>query len=171
MPARPVGATMKPSKNEKESDKIPVASYRKARHFYEILETYEAGISLEGPEVKALRGGQASLEGSFGRAEGGEVYLFNFYIPPYKFARLELEADPRRKRRLLLHRREIDKIAGSLQTKGLTLVPLEVFFRRGWAKVVVGLARGKKGPDRREDLKKKAVAREAENSFKGSYKG
>ncbi len=161
---------MKASKSEKESDKIPVATYRKARHFYDILETFEAGLSLEGPEVKSLRGGQASLEGSFGRAEGNEVYLFNFYIPPYRFARPDAEADPRRKRRLLLHRREIDKIAGSLQTKGLALVPLEVYFRSGWAKVVVGLARGKKGADRREDLKKKAVAREAEKSFRGSYK-
>ncbi|HVA65353.1 MAG TPA: SsrA-binding protein SmpB [Elusimicrobiota bacterium] len=162
---------MKPSKDEKESDKISVSTYRKARHFYEILETYEAGISLEGPEVKALRGGQASLDGSFGRAEGGDIYLFNFYIPPYRYATQNTDADPRRKRRLLLRRREIDKITGSLQIKGLTLVPLEVYFRRGWAKVAVGLARGKKGPDRREALKKKAAAREAEKSFKGSYKG
>ncbi len=161
---------MKASKSEKDSDKIPVATYRKARHFYDILETYEAGISLAGPEVKSLRSGQASLEGSFGRADHGDIYLFNFYIPPYKFAG-QTESDPRRKRRLLLRRQEIHKIAGSLQAKGLTLVPLEVYFRRGWAKVVMGLAKGKKGPDRREDLKKKALAREAEKSFKGSYKG
>ncbi|MHB2026622.1 MAG: SsrA-binding protein SmpB [Elusimicrobiota bacterium] len=161
---------MKTKGDEKSGEKIPVAGYRKARQFYEILETYEAGLSLSGPEVKSLRGGRASLDGCFGREESGELYLFNFYIQPYEFSPRD-EIDSRRKRKLLFHRREIVRITASLQTKGLTLVPLEIYFRRGWAKVLMALGRGKKGPDRRDDLKKKAVAREAEKSFKGRYRG
>ncbi|MDE2040299.1 MAG: SsrA-binding protein SmpB [Elusimicrobia bacterium] len=153
----------------KSDDKRVVATHRKARAIYEILETYEAGLSLLGSEVKSLRGGRASLDGCFGRLDGGQLSLFNFYIPPYQFATVS-PPDPRRSRRLLMHRRELDRLSGRLQGKGLTLVPLEVYFRRGWAKVLLGLARGKKGPDRREDLKKRATAREAEKSFKGSYR-
>ena len=154
-----------------EPEKKVVATHRKARQYYEILETFEAGLSLLGPEVKSLRAGHASLDGCFGRTQGGELQLFNFYIPPYSFNTSVEPLDPRRSRKLLLHRGEIDRIAGKLQTKGLTLVPLEVYFRAGWAKVSLGLARGKTGPDRREDLKKKDSAREAERSFKGKYKG
>ena len=155
-----------------ETDKKVVASHRKARQYYEILETYEAGLALLGPEVKSLRLGKASLDGCFGRANGsGELQLFNFYIPPYSFNTSSEPLDPRRSRKLLLHRAEIEKITGKLLTKGLTLVPLEVYFRKGWAKVSLGLARGKTGPDRRADLKKKDLTREAEKSFKGKYKG
>lgn len=151
-------------------DKRVVATHRKARMYYDILEIFEAGLSLLGGEVKSLRGGHASLDGCFGRQDGDDLYLFNFYIPPYQFT-TTTPPDPRRTRRLLLHRQEINKISGKLKTKGLTLVPLEIYFRRGWAKVSLGLAKGKKGPDRRDDLKKRAVAREAEKSFKGSYRG
>lgn len=151
-------------------DKLVVASHRKARAIYEILETYEAGLSLKGSEVKALRQGRASLDGCFGRHDAGQLFLFNFYIPPYTFATTDVP-EPRRSRKLLMHRSEIDKIVGKLQMKGLTLVPLEVYFKNGWAKVALGLARGKKGPDRRDDLKKKAQTREAEKSFKGAYRG
>jgi len=154
----------------KPDDKQVVATNRKARMLYDILETFEAGVSLKGSEVKALRSGRATLDGCYGRLDGADLFLFNFYIPPYQFATVDVP-DPRRSRKLLLHRREIDKIANSLQVKGLTLVPLEVYFRRGWAKVALGLARGKKNADRREDLKKKATAREAEKSFKGAYRG
>ncbi len=153
-----------------ETDKKIVATHRKARQYYEILETFEAGLALLGPEVKSLRLGKASLDGCFGRANGDELQLFNFYIPPYSFNTASEPLDPRRSRKLLLHRAEIEKIAGKLQTKGLTLVPLEVYFRKGWAKVSLGLARGKTGPDRRADLKKKDMAREAEKSFKGKFK-
>ncbi|MDD5629499.1 MAG: SsrA-binding protein SmpB [Elusimicrobia bacterium] len=152
-------------------DKQVVATHRKARHFYEVLEVFEAGLCLAGPEVKSLREGRASLDGCFGRHEGRELFLFNFYIPPYKFNTASQPMDPRRTRKLLMSRAQIDRIGRSLQTKGLTLVPLEVYFRRGWAKVALALARGKKGPDRRDDLKKKAAAREAEKSFKGKYRG
>jgi SsrA-binding protein len=156
---------------KKELDaKLVVATNRKARMYYDVVETFEAGVSLLGSEVKSLRAGRATLDGCYGRLDGDDLFLFNFYIPPYQFATVS-PPDPRRTRKLLLHRREIDKIAGKLQTKGLTLVPLEIYFKRGWAKVALGLARGKKGGDRREDLKKRAVAREAEKSFKGSYKG
>lgn len=161
---------MSAAKKKEEPDKTVVASHRKARQFYEILETYEAGLALLGPEVKALRSGRGQLDGCFGREDGGELFLHNFYIPPYQFTTAEAP-DTRRIRKLLLHAKEVSKIAGKLQTKGLTLIPLEVYFKRGWAKVLLGLAKGKKGPDRRDDLKKRDQAREAEKSFKGRYRG
>lgn len=161
---------MATSKKKELPEKTVVASHHKARQFYEILETYEAGLALLGPEVKSLRSGRGQLDGCFGREDKGELFLHNFYIPPYQFTSAEAP-DPRRVRKLLLHAKETSKIAGKLQTKGLTLIPLEVYFKRGWAKVLMGLARGKKGPDRRDDLKKRDLAREAEKSFKGRYRG
>jgi len=151
----------KGEKKDAEAKQV-VATHRKARQFYEILEVVEAGLCLSGPEVKSLREGRASLDGCFGRHEGRELFLFNTASQPL---------DARRTRKLLMSRAQIDRIGRSLQTKGLTVVPLEVYFRRGWAKVALALARGKKGPDRRDDLKKKAVAREAAQSFKGKYRG
>jgi SsrA-binding protein len=163
---------MNKKKEKKDDDKQIVASHRKARQFYEILEVFEAGLQLSGPEVKSLREGRASLDGCFGRLEAGELFLFNFYIPPYRFhTDAAAPIDTRRTRKLLMKHQEIERITRNLQVKGLTLIPLEVYFRRGWAKAAIGLARGKSGPDRRNDLKKKAVAREAEKSFKGKYKG
>ena len=163
---------MNTDKRKEDDGKQIVASHRKARQFYEILEVFEAGLQLAGPEVKSMREGRASLDGCFGRLEAGELFLFNFYIPPYRFhTDAAAPLDPRRTRKLLMKRGEIERIARSLQTKGFTLIPLEVYFRRGWAKASLALARGKRGPDRREDLKKKAVAREAEKSFKGKYRG
>lgn len=156
---------------DKEDDKKTVATHRKARQFYEIIEVFEAGLALKGPEVKALRKGQASLDGCFGRADKGELWLENFYIPPYSFATNLEPLDPRRKRKLLLHAAEARKIEGKITTKGLTLIPLEVYFRHGWAKVALGLAKGKTGADRRDDVKKKDIRREAEKSFKGAYRG
>lgn len=152
-------------------EKVVVATHRKARHYYEILETYEAGLSLLGPEVKSLRRGHASLDGCFGRTSEGGLFLFNFYIPPYAYNTAAEPLDPRRNRKLLLHRQEIAKIADKVKTKGLTLIPLEVYFKKGWAKVALGLARGKTAPDMRESIKKRVLKREAEKSFKGSYKG
>ncbi len=159
----------KAKEKAKKDEKVVVATHRKARQFYEILESLEAGLSLKGSEVKSLRSGHASLDGCFGRVENGELYLFNFYIPPYQFTTQDAP-DPRRSRKLLLHRQEINKIAGKLQTKGLTLVPLEVYFRRGWAKVQLGLAKGRKDQDRREEMTKRTLAREAEKSFKGKFR-
>lgn len=156
----------------KADEKTTVATHRKARQFFEILETFEAGLVLAGPEVKALRSGQASLDGCFARSgEDGALWLENFYIPHYAYNTNNEPLDPRRKRKLLMHKNEFAKIGSKIKTKGLTLVPLEVYFRRGWAKVALGLAKGKTGVDRRDDLKKKALRREAEKSFKGSYRG
>ena len=156
-------------KDKKEERKI-VATHRKARLYYEIVETLEAGLQLKGGEVKALRKGQCSLDGCFGRPDGGALWLENFYIPPYIFATNSEPLDPRRKRKLLLHGNEIAKIEGKLAIKGLTLIPLEVYFKNGWAKVALGLAKGKTGADRRDDLRKKDARRDAEKSFKGSYR-
>jgi SsrA-binding protein len=161
----------KDKKDGKPDEKKTVATHRKARQFYEILEVIEAGLQLRGAEVKSLRQGRASLDGCFGRIDGDELWLENFYIPPYSFATGDDVPDPRRKRKLLLHAAEIGKIGGKLTTKGLTLVPLEVYFRKGWAKVALGLAKGKTGADRRDDLKAKAERRDAEKSFKASYRG
>ena len=155
----------------KDDDKKTVATNRKARKFYEILEVIEAGVELRGPEVKSLRGGHASLDGCFGRVADGELWLENFYSPPYSYATNVEPLDPRRKRKLLLHAAELAKISNKLAVKGQTLIPLEVYFRRGWAKVALGLAKGKTGADRRDDLKKKAERRDAEKSFKGAYRG
>ena len=158
------------SKDNKDEKKV-VATNRKARQFYEILDVLEAGLQLAGPEVKSLRGGQASLDGCYARPnDKGELYLHNFYIPPYVFATLLEPLDTRRNRKLLLHGAEIRKIIGKLTTKGLTLIPLEVYFKNGWAKVSLGMAKGKTGADRRDSMKKKDLRREAEKSFKGSYR-
>ena len=155
---------------DKDDDKKTVATHRKARLHYEIIEVIEAGLQLRGPEVKALRKGQCSLDGCFGRPDAGALWLENFYIPPYIFATNSEPLDPRRKRKLLLHKNELGKIQGKLTTKGLTLIPLEVYFKNGWAKVALGLAKGKTGADRRDDLRKKDARRDAEKSFKGSYR-
>lgn len=156
---------------DKDGDKKTVATHRKARQFYEIIDVIEAGLQLRGPEVKSLRKGQCSLDGCFGRPDGGALWLENFYIPPYTFATNIEPLDPRRKRKLLLHKAELGKLEGKLTTKGLTLIPLEVYFKNGWAKVALGLAKGKTGADRRDDLRKKDARRDAEKSFKGSYRG
>lgn len=163
-----------PSKDkdkEKKDARKTVASHRKARHYYEILEVVEAGIELKGPEVKSLRKGQCSLDGCFARADNGEMWLENFYIPPYSYATAIEPIDPRRKRKLLLGRHELDKLISKLTTKGLTVVPLEAYFKNGWAKVALALCRGKTGADIRETLKKKAIRDDAEKSFKGVYRG
>lgn len=156
---------------DKDADKKTVATHRKARQFYQIIEVIEAGLQLRGPEVKSLRKGQCSLDGCFGRPDGGALWLENFYIPPYTFATNIEPLDPRRKRKLLLHKAELGKLEGKLTTKGLTLIPLEVYFKNGWAKVALGLAKGKTGADRRDDLRKKDQRRDMEKSFKGAYRG
>jgi SsrA-binding protein len=140
-----------------------VARNRKARHEYEVLEEYEAGLVLKGAEVKSLRDGKASFTDSFARVEAGEVWLHNLHITPYEAAQLD-RPDPKRPRKLLLHRRQIQRLATKTNEMGFTLVPLDIHFRRGHAKVTLALARGKKQYDRREDLKKKAMKREAERA-------
>ena len=140
-----------------------VATNRRARHDYEIIDDFEAGIVLTGSEVKSLRAGKADLKDSFAHVRDGEVWPVNAYIAPYSFAR-EGGHDPERSRKLLLHRREIDRIAGSLAEKGLTLVPMRLYFKDGKAKVQVGLGRGKRTIDKRGDLPRREHEREMERA-------
>lgn len=144
-----------------------VARNRKARHEYEILETYEAGMELKGPEVKSLRDGGVSFQDAFARVDGGEVWLHSLHISPYEQAN-RFNQDPVRPRRLLLHRNQIRQLAVQTDEKGLTLVPLEIYFKRGYAKVLLAVARGKKLHDKRETLKRKQQEREAERAM-GKY--
>src|SRR5882672_3983790 len=139
----------------------PAISNRKARHAYEILETFEAGLVLQGPEVKSLRAGKASLQESFARVENGEIFLYHMNITPYSYTH-HTDLNPDRTRKLLLHKQQIDKLSGRVQERGYTLVPLEVYFnKQGIAKISLALARGKRGPDKRETIKKRDLEREA----------
>lgn len=142
---------------------------KKARHDYAILETYEAGIALLGTEVKSLREGRANLRDSFGVMHNGEVILRGLHISPYSHTS-ERNLDPRRDRKLLLKKREIRKLIGKVQEKGLTLVALKIYFNdRGLAKVTLGLARGKRTYDKRHDLAERDAKRQVERAMK--YKG
>lgn len=145
--------------DRKTKTREPVIQNRRARHDYLVLQTYQAGIALAGSEVKSIRAGKASLAESFGRLEGQEVFLSNMYITPYENSRIG-EIEPRRTRKLLLNRREIDEIARALGRRGLTLVPLKLYFKRGRVKVDLGLARGKKAFDKRDDLRRREAERE-----------
>ncbi|MFQ5678417.1 MAG: SsrA-binding protein SmpB [Gemmatimonadota bacterium] len=142
-----------------------MARNRKARHEYEILEEHEAGLVLRGCEVKSLRAGKASFTDSFARVDGGEAWLYNLHITPYESARLDVP-DPKRPRKLLLHRKEIRRLASETAERGLTLVPLEIHFRRGVAKVTLALARGRKVRDRRQELKRREMRREVERAVR-----
>ena len=134
-----------------EDSRKVVARNRKARHEYEILETFEAGMALKGPEVKSLRDGRASFQDSYAMVERGEVWLHSLHISPYEQAN-RFNEDPLRVRKLLLNRHEIRRLVGKVEEKGLTLVPLEIYFLRGRAKVQIALARGKKLHDKREEI-------------------
>ena len=149
---------------EKESTR-PIADNRKAFHDYHILETFEAGIALLGTEVKGIREGQANLRDSFARVDKGEVWLHNVHINPYSH-RGYVDHDPRRKRRLLLHRYEIRKLIGKTVEKGLTLVPTRLYFKNGKVKVSIALARGKQEHDKRETLRRREVDRETRAAVK-----
>lgn len=144
-----------------------IVSNRKARHEFHILDSMEAGLALQGTEVKALRDGKANLQDSFARFEAGELWLYNLHISPYE-AGNRFNHDPLRRRKLLLHRRELRKLVGQVEQKGLTLVPLDLHFRRGVAKVELGLVRGKKLHDKRETLKKRVAEREVARELKNS---
>lgn len=148
-----------------------VTRNRRAFHKYHILETFDGGLSLTGPEVKSLRGGDASLDDGFGRLDGGEVFLWNVHIAPYKQGSLHVEQNPTRRRKILLHKTEIKRLIGKMTVKGLTLVPLEIYFgESGYAKVKLGLAKGKNAPDQREDIKRKDLDRELRRDFSGRKK-
>lgn len=142
-----------------------IANNKKARHDYFIEDSYEAGIALCGTEVKSLRMGKCSIKESFVRVDKGEVFIYGMHISPYEKGNI-FNKDPLRVRKLLLHKYEINKLTGKLKEKGLTLVPLQVYFKDSLVKVEIGLARGKKLYDKRQDIAKKDQRREAEKDFK-----
>ncbi|HEY2066127.1 MAG TPA: SsrA-binding protein SmpB [Gemmatimonadaceae bacterium] len=138
---------------------VSIAKNRRARHDYTILDTYEAGVVLAGTEVKALREGRANLSDAYGIVRNGEIYLLNLHISPYERASYN-NHEPTRTRKLLLHKREIARLIGAIERQGLTLVPLELYFKRGIAKVAMALGKGKKLHDKREDAKSRDADRE-----------
>jgi SsrA-binding protein len=142
-----------------------IAQNRSARHEYEVLETLECGIMLVGSEVKSLRTGRLSLDEAYGRMKGGEVWLMGCDIPEYVQAN-RFNHEPRRPRKLLLHRREINKFASRAYEKGLTLVPLKMYFKDGKAKVLLGLCRGRQLHDKREKMKKADVKRDIDRAMR-----
>ena len=142
-----------------------IANNKKAYHDYFIEETYEAGIALHGTEVKSLRMGKCSIKESFVRIENEEVYIYGMHISPYEKGNI-FNRDPLRVKKLLLHKSEIRKMKGKIAEKGYTLVPLKVYFNRSLVKVEIGLAKGKKLYDKRQDIAKKDQRREAERDFK-----
>ena len=144
---------------------IPVARNKRARHDYEILETWEAGIVLTGTEVKSLRDGRAQVTDAYAVVKDGELWLLNAHIAPYAQGNI-WNHDPLRTRKLLLHHQEIEKLIGAVERKGLTLVALELYFKHGRAKVRIGLARGKKAHDKRADLKEREDEREMQRALK-----
>ncbi len=154
----------KPAKKpEKPAEKI-VAQNRAASYNYSLLDRYEAGLALVGTEVKTLREGKATLRDAYAEARGGEMWLMNCHIPEYQPGGLR-NHNPLRPRKLLMHRREIDKLAGQIQQKGLTVVPLRLYFRDGRAKCELALARGKKLYDRRQAEREKEARREAKEAI------
>ena len=149
----------------KEKGSRLIANNKKAYHDYFIEETYEAGIALHGTEVKSLRMGKCSIKESFVRIENEEVYIYGMHISPYEKGNI-FNRDPLRVKKLLLHKSEIRKMKGKIAEKGYTLVPLKVYFNRSLVKVEIGLAKGKKLYDKRQDIAKKDMRREAEREFK-----
>jgi len=143
-----------------------VTTNRKAFHDYHILEKYEAGISLFGTEVKSLREGRANLKDSYAIIKGAEAFLLNCHISPYSHGNIQ-NHEPLRTRKLLLHKKEIDKLGGKTQQQGLALIPLRIYFRNGKAKVEIGLGRGKRQYEKRAGIKEKEAKREIERHLKG----
>ncbi|MBQ1993152.1 MAG: SsrA-binding protein SmpB [Lachnospiraceae bacterium] len=149
---------------KKEALKL-VANNKKAYHDYFIEEKYECGLALHGTEVKSLRMGKCSIKEAFIRIENGEVFAYSMHISPYEKGNI-FNKDPLRVKKLLLHKQEINKLLGKIKEKGYTLVPLQVYFSNGKAKIEIGLARGKKLYDKREDIARKDQRRETEREFK-----
>ena len=148
---------------------IVIAQNKKAHHDYFIEETYEAGLVLQGTEIKSIRNGRVNLKDSFAKVEKGEVFLHNMHISPYEQGN-RYNHDPLRTRKLLLHRREINKLIGYTKEQGYTLVPLKLYIKNGFAKVELGVAKGKKKYDKREDMKRKEAQREIERAFRERQK-
>ena len=149
----------------KKKDDFLIANNKKAYHDFFIEDTYEAGVALHGTEVKSLRMGKCSIKESFVRIENGEVYIYGMHISPYEQGNI-FNKDPLRVKKLLLHKNEINKLNGKLAAQGYTIVPLKVYFKGSLVKVQIGLAKGKKLYDKRQDIAKKDQRREAEREFK-----
>jgi SsrA-binding protein len=152
-------------KTERELAQANITENRKAYHDYHLLETFEAGVVLLGTEVKAIREGRVNLRDSFARVENGEVFIYNVNISPYSH-RGYADHEPLRRRKLLLRREEIRKLIGKTVEKGMTLVPVRMYFKKGFVKVAVSLAKGKKEYDKRETLKRREVDRETRAAIK-----
>jgi SsrA-binding protein len=142
-----------------------VASNRRARHDYDVLDTFEAGIALTGSEVKSIRDGKIQLKDSYGRVQDGELWLHGVHIAPYAYAHGDNAHDPDRPRKLLLHRHEIDELMGRTQQDSLTMVPLAVYFKDGRAKVELALAKGRRRYDKRQAIAKRDADREADRAM------
>lgn len=153
-----------PEKREDENERL-ISQNRSARHEYEIIDTVECGIVLVGSEVKSLRNGKVTLDEAYGRVKGNEVWLVGCDIPEYVQAN-QFNHEPRRPRKLLLHRREIAKFAGRAFEKGLTLVPLKLYFKNGKAKLLLGVGKGKKLHDKRQDMKKRDAQRDISRAMR-----
>ncbi|MBD2292247.1 SsrA-binding protein SmpB [Anabaena sphaerica FACHB-251] len=143
-----------------------ISDNRQARYLYEILETYEAGIQLAGTEVKSIRAGKVNLQDGYALIRNGEAWLINVHISPYSSSGQYFNHEPRRTRKLLLHRLELRKLIGKVEQQGLTLVPLKMYLKRGWVKVSIGLCKGKKIHDKREDLKRRQDQRDIQRAMK-----
>jgi len=154
----------------REKGRKVIASNRKARHDYTIVDTYECGIRLLGTEVKSLRAGRASLVDAFAQEKDDEIWLYGLHIPEYAHGTWT-NHEPRRTRKLLMHRDEIDRLIGKTRETGLTLVPLSLYFNDGWAKLEIGLARGKKSYDKRDALSKRDADREIARAMGRRAKG
>ena len=154
-----------PEKSARETARKVIAENRKARHDYHVLETWEAGVSLLGTEVKAIREGRVNLRDSYARIHNGEVWMMNVHISPYSHRGSADHAEIR-ERKLLLNRHEIRKMVGSVAEKGLTLVPLEMYFKNGRVKIALALAKGKQEHDKRETIRKREVDRETRAAVK-----
>jgi SsrA-binding protein len=152
---------------QQEDGRKVIARNKKALHEYAILDSWEAGLVLLGPEVKSIRAGKVSLAEAYARVDGGEVWLYDMHVTPYDPAS-QFNADPTRRRKLLLDRREIRRLIGATQQEGLTLVPLDLYLRRGLIKLTLALGRGKKHVDKREDLKRRDAQREMQRAIRRS---
>jgi SsrA-binding protein len=148
-----------------------VATNRRARHDYALEETFEVGMVLTGPEVKSLRGGRASLVDAYARGRDGEVWIENLHIPPYEMADARRRYDPMRPRKLLLKRKEIERLIGKTAEKGLTLVPLKIYFTRGMAKMELGLGKGKRRFEKRDSIAEREHRRDVERTLASRQRG
>ena len=153
------------SDKQSEGYKV-ICDNRQARFLYEIIETYEAGVQLTGTEVKSIRAGKANLQDGYALLRDGEAWLINVHISPYASSGAYFNHEPRRTRKLLLHKQELRKLIGRVQQEGLTLVPLKMYLKRGWVKIVIALGKGKKLHDKRESLKRRDDQRDMQRAMK-----